>query len=206
VRDLASFMLDRIRVEDPGIYGMSRPSDPIAMRDVLETSGTRLVRIRRWLGRPKLSCTISTTRSGPGSRCGSEARACTRTTPARLSGRSPPSATRQTVADTLAWDADRDGRNLRAGSLLRTRPNSWPPTGCDRFSGIMTGEQRRSMMTPRSVFSPGPLHVDETDSGGGSTLDGRFFVVERQLDGADSREGCRPSWLGSRTRPTFAGG
>jgi 2'-hydroxyisoflavone reductase len=116
VRDLATFMLDRIRVGDSGIYGVVGPGEPIAMRDVLEIArdaagaNTTLTwasedflhnlgdEIQSWFPMWEPGWGVHTYNAGKAIAAGLRHRPFL-----------------QTVADTLAWDADRGRPDLRVG-------------------------------------------------------------------------------------------
>ena len=116
MRDLAIFMLDRITARDTGIYGVVGPSEPIAIRDVLETgrdaadANTSLT----WASEAFLNglgdeVQIWFPMWEPGS--GAHTYDAGKAVDAGLRHR----PFRDTVGDTLAWDADRGPPDLRRG-------------------------------------------------------------------------------------------
>jgi len=108
VRDLATFMLDRVRAGDSGVYGVVGPGVPIAMRDVLETArdAAGADTTFTWASEAFLNGLGDEVYSWfpmwePGS--GAHTYNAGKAIAAGLRHR----PFRDTVADTLAWDADR---------------------------------------------------------------------------------------------------
>jgi 2'-hydroxyisoflavone reductase len=121
VRDLASFMLDRMRAGDSGVYGVVGPDEPIAMRDVLETA-------RDAAG---ANTTLTWASEGFLHDLGDEVQTWFPMWEPELlgvhsydAGKAIAAGLRhrpfhQTVADTLAWDTDRGRPGLRIGLNAR---------------------------------------------------------------------------------------
>lgn len=116
VRDLATFMLDRIRAGGSGVYGVVGPGEPITMRDVLETArnaagaNTRFTwaseaflhglgdEVQSWFPMWEPDTAVHSYDARKAIAAGLRHR---------------PFA--QTVADTLTWDVDRGRPDLRRG-------------------------------------------------------------------------------------------
>jgi 2'-hydroxyisoflavone reductase len=117
VRDLAAFMLGRIEAGDSGVFGVAGPSEPIVMRDVLETARDVAAADTTftWVSEGFLRAVGDEAQEWfpmwepqfPGAHTYDAAKA------AAAGLRRRPLA--QTVADTLTWDQERGQPDLRAG-------------------------------------------------------------------------------------------
>jgi nucleoside-diphosphate-sugar epimerase len=120
VRDLAIFMLGLITARDSGVYGVVGPGEPITMRDVLETARDAananttftwasqaflygLDEVESWFPMWEPGSGLHTYDAGKAVDAGLRHRPF-----------------RDTVGDTLAWDADRGRPDLRRGLSAQT--------------------------------------------------------------------------------------
>ena len=132
VRDLAAFMLGRIEAADGGVFGVVGPSEPIVMRDVLETARDMAAADTTftWVSEEFLDAVGDQAQEWfpmwepqfPGAHTYNAAKAVA----AGL--RCRPFA--ETVADTLAWDRQRGQPDLRTGlraEMERELLATWHP-------------------------------------------------------------------------------